>query len=59
MIQRVAQTLGLAPRAPVVLTEAQQRRATLVRWGAWIALAALAWLAIGWLAGWDLPDNFT
>jgi hypothetical protein len=58
MIQKVAQHLGLAPRS-VVLTAEQKERARLVRIGAWMALGALAWLAIGLLAGWDLPNNFT
>lgn len=54
MIQKVAQVLGLS-RAP---TQEQQERSRLIRLGAWAALIALAWLAVGLLAGWDLPSNF-
>lgn len=52
MIQKVAQRLGLAPRRAPVLTK---ERSSLRRFGFWLALVALAWLAIGLLAGWDLP----
>lgn len=52
MIQKVAQRLGLASRATPA---AKQERSSLRRFGFWMALAALAWLAIGLLAGWDLP----
>lgn len=50
MIQKVAQRLGLASRATPT-----KEQSSLRRFGFWIALAALAWLAIGLLAGWDLP----